>query len=40
MYYLRARYYKPDLGRFWTGDTYEAGQTVPLALHKYLYVAD
>ena len=40
MYYLRARYYKPDLGRFWTGDTYEAGQTDPLALHKYLYVED
>ena len=24
-YYLRARYYKPDTGRFWTMDTYEVG---------------
>jgi len=40
MYYLRARYYNPKLGRFWTGDTDEGDQTDPLSLHKYLYVAD
>ncbi|HWD21489.1 MAG TPA: RHS repeat-associated core domain-containing protein [Verrucomicrobiae bacterium] len=37
MYYLRARYYKPDLGRFWTMDSYEGRQEEPLSLHKYLY---
>jgi RHS repeat-associated protein len=37
MYYLRARYYKPSLGRFWTGDSYEGDQSDPLSLHKYLY---
>jgi RHS repeat-associated protein len=37
MYYLRARYYHPDLGRFWTMDTFEGAQTDPLSLHKYLY---
>jgi RHS repeat-associated protein len=37
MYYLRARYYKPELGRFWTMDTYEGNNSDPLSLHKYLY---
>lgn len=37
MYYLRARYYKPDTGRFWTMDTYEGDQGEPLGLHKYAY---
>jgi RHS repeat-associated protein len=37
MYYLRARYYKPELGRFWTMDSFEGHQTDPLSLHKYLY---
>lgn len=37
MYYNRARYYKPSLGRFWTRDTYEGDQEDPLSLHKYLY---
>jgi len=37
MYYLRARYYKPDTGRFWTMDTYGGGNEDPLSLHKYLY---
>ncbi len=37
MYYLRARYYKPDLGRFWTMDSYEGNSQDPLSLHKYLY---
>jgi len=40
MYYLRARYYKPDMGRFWTMDTYEGEQEDPLSLHKYLYAQD
>jgi RHS repeat-associated protein len=39
MYYLRARYYQPDIGRFWTMDTYEGSQSDPLSLHKYLYCA-
>jgi len=37
MYYLRARYYKPDTGRFWTMDSYEGNNEEPLSLHKYLY---
>jgi RHS repeat-associated protein len=37
MYYLRARYYKPDTGRFWTMDTYDGNSEDPLSLHKYLY---
>jgi RHS repeat-associated protein len=37
LYYLRARYYAPKLGRFWTMDTYEGDQNDPLSLHKYLY---
>ncbi len=37
MYYLRARYYKPELGRFWTMDSYEGSASDPLSLHKYLY---
>ena len=36
-YYLRARYYKPDSGRFWTMDSYEGNNEDPLSLHKYLY---
>jgi RHS repeat-associated protein len=39
-YYLRARYYKPDSGRFWTMDTYDGSSEDPLSLHKYLYGAD
>ena len=37
MYYLRARYYKPDTGRFWTMDSYEGSGGEPLSLHKYVY---
>jgi RHS repeat-associated protein len=40
MYYLRARYYRPELGRFWTMDTHEGSQADPLSLHKYLYAAN
>jgi RHS repeat-associated protein len=39
-YYLRARYYKPDTGRFWTMDTFEGDQEGPQSLHKYLFCAD
>lgn len=34
MYYLRARYCAPQLGRFWTTDSYEGSQSDPLSLHK------
>ena len=37
MYYLRARYYKPEIGRFWTMDSFEGRQQDTLSLHKYLY---
>jgi RHS repeat-associated protein len=37
MYSLRARYYNPQIGRFWTMDTYEGRNTEPLSLHKYFY---
>ncbi len=37
MYYLRARYYRAENGRFWTMDSYEGSQSDPLSLHKYLY---
>jgi len=37
MYYLRARYYKPDTHRFWTRDTFQGDREDPLSLHKYLY---
>lgn len=37
MYYLRARYYHPDVDRFWSMDTFEGTQSDPLSLHKYLY---
>jgi RHS repeat-associated protein len=37
VYYLRARYYKPDTGRFWTMDTIEGILADPPSLHKYHY---
>ncbi|HEY5914357.1 MAG TPA: LamG-like jellyroll fold domain-containing protein [Verrucomicrobiae bacterium] len=37
LYYLRARYYSPQIGRFWTMDTFERNQEDALSLHKYLY---
>ena len=37
MYYLRARYYKPDTGRFWTMDTEEGESEDPRSSHRYLY---
>jgi RHS repeat-associated protein len=39
LYYNRARYLHPGLGRFWTLDTFEGQQTDPLSLHKYLYAS-
>jgi len=35
--YERARYLKPNTGRFWTMDSYEGSQNDPLSLHKYLF---
>jgi RHS repeat-associated protein len=37
LYYLRARYFNPNTGRFWTMDTDEGDQEDPQSLHKYLY---
>lgn len=37
MYYLRARYYRPELGRFWTMDSFEGHNEDPQSLHKYSY---
>jgi len=37
MYYLRARFYQPNEGRFWTGDTHQGSQEDPLSLHRYVY---
>jgi len=39
-YYLRARYYNPNTGRFLTLDTYGGDSSDPPSLHKYLYVAN
>jgi RHS repeat-associated protein len=39
MYYLRARYFKPAIGRFWTMDSHEGIPDDPESLHKYLYCA-
>jgi len=36
-YYLRARYYSPELTRFLTRDTYEGTLTDPLSQNRYLY---
>ena len=36
-YVLRARYYDPTSGRFWSFDSYEGNTADPLSLHKYLY---
>jgi RHS repeat-associated protein len=38
-YYLRARYLKPDTGRFWTMDSFEGNPANPRSLHKYLYAS-
>jgi hypothetical protein len=36
-YYLRARYYDTEIGRFIRRDDYEGGIQNPLTLHKYVY---
>jgi len=36
-YYLRARFYNQNTGRFWNQDTYEGSASDPMSLHKYLY---
>jgi RHS repeat-associated protein len=36
-YYLRQRYYDPQVGRFTRRDTYEGRLDEPVTLHKYLY---
>ncbi len=37
MYYLNARYYNSNTGRFLTEDTYRGRQQDPLSLHRYTY---
>jgi RHS repeat-associated protein len=37
MYYLRARWYRPLVGRFLTRDTYEGRPSDPSSLHQYAY---
>jgi RHS repeat-associated protein len=37
-YYLRARFYSPQLGRFISQDTYQGQYDDPLSLHQYTYV--
>lgn len=39
LYYLRARYYDPVLGRFISKDSYEGDITNPLTLNLYMYCA-
>ena len=37
LYYLRARYYAPTLGRFWSSDSYEGNKEETGSIHKYVY---
>jgi RHS repeat-associated protein len=37
LYFLRARYFNTDGGRFWSADDYLGQESDPLSLHKYLY---
>jgi hypothetical protein len=37
MYYLRARYYDPDRGRFWTRDSFDGFLDAPAGQHRYAY---
>jgi RHS repeat-associated protein len=39
LYYLRARYYNPATGRFFSSDPLEGSANDPASLHKYLYAA-
>jgi len=36
-YYLRARYYNPEIGRFTTVDPWKGSIYDPVSLHKYIY---
>jgi RHS repeat-associated protein len=40
LYYLRARYHNPNLGRFWTMDSFDGFGDDPGSLHKYTYVGN
>ncbi len=40
LYYLNARYYNPEMGRFISRDTYEGKNEEPSSLHLYLYCAN
>jgi RHS repeat-associated protein len=40
LYYLRARYYDPSIGRFLNEDTYEGQIDNPLSLNLYTYVSN
>ena len=40
LYYLRARYYSPELSRFLTRDTYEGTLTDPITQNPYAYAND
>jgi len=40
LYYLRARYFNPAVGRFQTADPYEGTTSDPLTLNKYVYAAN
>ncbi|HEV2453565.1 MAG TPA: RHS repeat-associated core domain-containing protein [Verrucomicrobiae bacterium] len=40
LYYNRARYLNPGIGRFWTMDGDYGNNEDPLSLHKYLYAED
>ncbi len=39
LYFLRARYFTSNGGRFWSLDSYEGANTDPASLHKYAYAA-
>ncbi len=39
MYYLRARYYQPGSGRFWTRDSWPLDVQNPREWNRYVYVA-
>jgi RHS repeat-associated protein len=39
LYYLRARYYNPNTGRFLSRDPEDGNRFDPASLHKYLYAA-